>query len=55
MILLYSYLKLLFRIYDITRFLIYGDDEMEADDYVSLYNAITGADMTNEEFNEYVK
>ena len=41
--------------YIIADFLIYGDDEMAAADYISLYNAITGADMTEEEFNEYVK
>jgi hypothetical protein len=41
--------------YAIAEFLVYGEEEMSADDYISQYNAITGGGMTKEEFMEYVQ
>jgi len=43
------------KFYIIADFLVYSEEEMEAESYVDLYNALTGSDMTIEEFNEYVK
>ena len=44
--------KLFYAVADI---LIYTTDSMQAADYVPLYNAITGSDMTELEFNMYIK
>jgi hypothetical protein len=44
--------KLFYAVADI---LIYTTDSMQAADYVPLYNAITGSDMTEIEFNMYIK
>ena len=44
--------KLFFAIADA---LIYMEEELSAEDYVPYYNAFTGSDMTNEDFNEWVK
>ncbi len=44
--------KLFFAVADC---LVYVEDDVEAADYVLYYNVFTGADMTVEEFNEFVK
>ena len=36
-------------------FLLYGDDEVDPNEYVRLYNSITGDTLTVEEFNEYIE
>ncbi|MBN2556493.1 MAG: hypothetical protein JXA97_11185 [Anaerolineales bacterium] len=41
--------------YIIADIMIYTEDEIAAEDYVPLYNALTGSDMTMEEFEEYVQ
>jgi len=43
------------RFYALADMLIYTVDTMEAADYVPLYNAITGSNMTEAEFNDFVK
>jgi len=41
--------------YVIADYLIYADDEVEAMDYVQFYNAFTGSEITEDEFDEFVK
>ena len=41
--------------YVIADYLIYADDEVEAMDYVHFYNAFTGSEITEDEFDEYLK
>ncbi len=42
--------------YTIADILIYdGEEDIESSKYVSLYNSITGSNLTEEEFNEYMK
>ena len=41
--------------YVIADYLIYADDEVEATDYVHFYSAFTGSEITEDEFDEFIK
>jgi len=43
------------KFYVIADWMIYAMDEMTADEYIPLYNALTGSDLTEEEFVTYIE